>query len=359
MKTLLLSILFLFYIGNITFVKAEQNSISDSLTCTQKLNKAKKVYDAGNITEVDALLKTCLENGFTKEEKMQALRLIILSSLFQDEHIVAEKNLLSLLKEDPEYALNPAVDPAEFYELYNSYRTLPVLNIGLIAGINTTSIQEKQTYSIGSSLDKKPTYKSRIGYHGGIVGDILLYRKFQVHTGAIWNLKNYTYTNTFLYNDATTLTSEENLMWIDVPLALKYNIGKGKLKIFLTAGITYSLLLNSTSTLSRQNIDESNAAKESSLSFKSIRNPTTTSALVGLGVRYKVGYGYIFLDGRYNFGLLNVANPENRFQTENGDNLFYYGYVSSDFNINNMAISVGYMKSIYKPKKIRKLGEDK
>ncbi len=331
-------------------------SLSDSVTCTQRLNKAQKVYDAGKITEVESYLKDCIKDGFSKEEKMQALRLLILASLFQDEHDKAEKSLLLLLKEDPEYVLNPAIDPAEFYELYNSYRTLPVINIGIMGGINTTTISEKQSYSVGSELDNKPQYKGRFGFQGGIVADILLYRKFQINTGVLFAVKNFTYKNTLLYDNVSTLSSKENQMWMDVPLALKYNIGKGKLKLFVLGGGSFGLLMSANSKLSRENTG-STVAKESSEKFKKIRTPYTYSALLGLGVRYKIGYGYIFLDARYSMGLRNVANAKNRFYTENGDNLFYYGYVSSDFTVNNIAISVGYMKSLYKPKKIRQLGE--
>ncbi len=352
----LLLLILLISIGNNVY--AETHNVSDSVTCTQKLNQAKKIYDAGKITEVEAYLKDCLEEGFTKEEKMQALRLLILAHLFQDEHDIAEANLLLLLKEDPEYVLNPAIDPAEFYELYNSYRTLPVINIGIMGGINTTSISEKETYSMGSELDNKPSYKGRIGFQGGLVADILLYRKFQVNTGALISLKNFTYKNTFLYNSATTLTSNESQMWMDVPLAIKYNLGNGKAKLYGLAGGTFGLLLSANSKMSRENSDNANAAKEETEKFKKLRNPYTVSATVGLGVRYKVGYGYMFLDARYNFGLKNVASTKNRFYTEDGDNLFYYGYVSSDFTVNNLAISVGYMKSIYKPKKIRQLGNE-
>ncbi len=343
-------------IGNNVY--AGLNNLSDSVTCTQRLNQAKKVYDAGKITEVESYLKDCIKDGFTKEERMQALRLLILSSLFQDEHSVAEGNLLLLLKEDPEYVLNPAIDPAEFYELYNSYRTLPVINIGITGGINTTSISEKQAYSVGSETDDKSSYKSRFGFQGGLVADILLYKNFQINTGALLSLKNFTYKNSFLYKNGTTLTSNENQMWMDVPLALKYNIGKGKLKLYGLAGGTFGLLLNDNSKLSRQNSDNSNAAKEELVKFKKIRNAYTMSALLGLGVRYKVGYGYMFFEARYNLGLKNIANVKNRFYTSNGDNLFYYGYVSSDFTVNNLAFSLGYMKSIYKPKKIRQLGSE-
>ena len=358
MKKSLLSILLLLIIGIGNNIYAESNNVSDSVTCTQKLNKAKKVYDAGKITEVESYLTDCIKDGFTKEERMQALRLLILSFLFQDEHDKAEKNLLLLLKEDPEYVLNPAIDPAEFYELYNSYRTLPVLNIGLTGGLNTTHISEQKAYSVGSESSDKSKYKSRFGFQGGIVADILLYKNFQVNTGVLLTLNNFTYTNSFLYNKATTLTSKEGQMWMDVPLALKYNIGKGKMKLFVLGGGMFGMLLSDNSKLSRENDDNSSAAKESSEPFKKIRNPYTVSALVGAGVRYKVGYGYIFLDARYSIGLKNVANVKNRFYTKNGDNLFYYGYVSSDFTVNNLMISIGYMKSLYKPKKIRQLGNE-
>lgn len=356
-RTLLLSVLLVFLISIGNNLHAETTALSDSITCTQKLNKAQKVYDAGKLSEVEGFLTNCIQNGFSKEEKMQALRLMILASLFQDEHAKAEIYLLRLLKEDPEYSLNPAIDPAEFYELYNSYRTLPVLNIGLIGGITTTNIMEKQTYSVGSEADNNPKYKSRFGYQGGIVADILLYRKFQVHTGGIFNIKNFTYTNTFLYDKATTLTSRESEMWLDIPLALKYNIGNGKMKLYLMAGGSFGVLMSANSKLSRENSDNSNAAKEGTEKFNKIRSPYNISGLVGIGVRYKVGYGYVFLDGRYNIGFKNIANVKNRYFTDDGNNLFYYGYVSSDFNVNNLMISVGYMKSIYKPKKIRQLGE--
>jgi len=262
------------------------------------------------------------------------------------------------LKEDPEYILNPAVDPAELYELYNSYRTLPIFNIGITGGLNTTNISEKQSYSVGSLSSDKSSYKSRFGFQGGVVADILLYKNFQINTGAMLTLNNFTYTNRFLYGGATTLTSKENQMWMSVPLALKYNIGKGKIKFYGLAGGMFGLLISDNSKLSRQNSDNSNAAKEATEAFKAIRNPYTISAIIGLGVRYKVGYGYVFLDARYSIGLKNEANVKNRFSTKNGDNLYYYGYVSSDFNVNNLLISVGYMKSLYKPKKIRQLGNE-
>ena len=216
MRNFLLSLLFIFIISFGNTIYAETTNLSDSVTCTQRLNKAQKVYDAGKITEVEAYLKDCIKEGFSREEKMQALRLLILASLFQDEHEKAEASLLLLLKEDPEYVLNPAIDPAEFYELYNSYRTLPIINIGIMGGVNTTTISEKQSYTVGSDMDSKPEYKGRFGYQGGLVADILLYKKFQINTGALLSFKNFTYKNTLLYNSVSTVSSKENQLWMDV-----------------------------------------------------------------------------------------------------------------------------------------------
>ena len=329
---------------------------ADTLTCTQKLNKAQKVYDAGNITEVEGLLSVCVESkaGFSKEEKMQALRLMILSYLFQDENEKAEQKLLALLKEDPEYQLNPAIDPAEFYQLYNSYRTVPVLNIGILAGGNMTSGSEIKTYSIDNSNTNKPTYKSGYGFHAGITADIHLYKQFQINTGVILSFKNFTYQDSLLYGNYTYIQSKESQMWLDVPLALKYNFGKKKLRPYIYAGGSFNLLVNANADFTRTNKDRSNAADAGTEKMNDIRSSINYTALFGAGLRYKVGYGYMILDVRYTIGLRNVTDPANRFSNSDGANLFYYGYVSSDFSINNLAVSVGYLKSIYKPKKIKK-----
>jgi hypothetical protein len=328
--------------------------ISDTaLTCTQKLNRAQKVYDAGKITEVEPLIAECLKDGFTRAEKMQALRLLTLAYLFQDEQGKAEQKLLELLHEDPEYTLNPAIDPAEFYQLYNQYRTLPVVSIGLVGGINRTGVTEAKEYTVSSVESKTSKYASRTGFQAGILADILLYKNFQVNTGVLWNLKRFTYEKSLLYSDYSILTSQENQMWFDLPVALKYVVGKRKLRGFALGGISSNILLTANSTLSRENTDNSSAANEASQNFRKQRRYFAPSILAGAGARYKVGYGYIAFDVRYQFGLRNVTNSENRYLSEDGRLLFYYGYISSDFSVNNLAFTIGYYKSFYKPKKIK------
>src|SRR5436853_446608 len=94
--------------------------------CSQNLKKAQKEYDEGRLTEVSGILESCLKDGFTRDQKLQAYRLLILTNLFSDQPDIAEQHLLHLLKEDPEYKINPGVDPAEFVTLFNQYNTSAV-----------------------------------------------------------------------------------------------------------------------------------------------------------------------------------------------------------------------------------------
>ena len=54
------------------------------------------------------------------------------------------------------------------------------------------------------------------------------------------------------------------------------------------------------------------------------------------------------LDLRYNFGLTNNVNGENRYKDDEEWSL--YQYVDDDFSINNFYMSLGYVYSFYKTK---------
>ncbi|MFA6403572.1 MAG: hypothetical protein WCX31_18405 [Salinivirgaceae bacterium] len=79
--------------------------------CVVKLNEAEKLYEEGKIEKIPEMLNSCIESGFNKENKITALRLLTLVYLFDDNLIKAESSLLRLLKEDPEFKTNQAIDP--------------------------------------------------------------------------------------------------------------------------------------------------------------------------------------------------------------------------------------------------------
>jgi hypothetical protein len=318
--------------------------------CSKNLKKAQKEYDEGRLTEVAGILDSCLKEGFTRDQKLQAYRLLILTNIFTDEPALAEQNLLLLLKEDPEYRINPALDPVEFVTLFNLYNTSAVVSVGIIGGVNQSRAHLVRTFSTDNS-NTKATYKPHIGFQGGLSVDILLKKAFQINTGIQVVQKKYEYSNTMF--NYTTLNLQESQLWMELPLALKYNFRyKKKLIPYVYSGGNMGLFLSSSGTLTRVSTTGDNNASGPNVSLTSLRNKLNFSAFAGGGLRYKLGYGYISLDLKYAIGLKDIANPNKRYS--NNDLVYFYGYIDSDFKLNNFYVSVGYFKSFYKPKKLKK-----
>lgn len=322
--------------------------------CTKNLNKATKEYESGRLNGIPEILEGCLQNGFTRPEKLQAYRLLILTYLFQDEDEKAEKTLLDLFKLDPEYKVNEALDPAEFVNLYNSYRTLPVINIGLKGGLNLTQIHSLVSYEVDNPTDKQSDYKMMLGYQIGLNVDFLIHNKWQLSTDLLFTGKKYQYTNDIL--DYSKLVFTERQSWLELPVMLKYTFTKKKLTPYLQAGFSTGLLMSSSASVERlDNVTNSNQAVGPEIETKDLRKKLMFSLVYGGGLRYKVGYGYAVFDVRYQMGLRNATNIEKRYS--NPELLYKYGYISDNFLMNNMIFSLGYYKSIYKPKKIKNINE--
>ena len=79
--------------------------------CTQALNEATLSYQNGNLYAIPGLLLPCINNGFTKEEKIQALRLLTTTYLYLNKEGEADKTFVKLLKMDPNHQVIEGVDP--------------------------------------------------------------------------------------------------------------------------------------------------------------------------------------------------------------------------------------------------------
>ncbi len=89
------------------------------------------------------------------------------------------------------------------------------------------------------------------------------------------------------------------------------------------------------------------------ITFTKYRNRFNQSLFLGGGVRYKIGLDFVFADLRYSAGLRNVVIP-----TSTNDSfgpMPEYAHVDDYFRLDNIAISFGYMKPLYKPRKVKKV----
>jgi hypothetical protein len=335
--------------------QAQKKQLQDSLVenrCVQTLRQSEKAYDAGLIDKIEATLLPCIESeSFSKFEKLQAYRLIILTKLNDNEDEEANAYFIKLLKLDPEYQINAASDPSEFVQLYNSYRTNPIYSLGAKAGVNLTTPTSFVPYGVYNTAENTGSYKSLLNVQFGFNADFNLSKKLAVGTDLMLSFKKFQYKNTLMgYSE---LTSVESQMWLELPVLLKYTMGKKKTRFYVQGGGAVSMILNSSSNITRKDLTtQSNQAIGPDINTKGLRNMFNYSLVGGGGIRYKAGYGYVVLDVRYMYGLNNISDTDSKYS--NDELIYKYGYIDNNFTLNSLMFSVGYYKSFYKPKKLPK-----
>jgi Outer membrane protein beta-barrel domain len=318
--------------------------------CALKLREAQAQYNIGHIEEIPELLKSCLENGFTKEEKLQAYKLLINAYIFDDKSMEAELFMLDFLKKFPEYKL-AATDPSEFVDLLNQFDNNPRSSIGFIFGGTMTNVRVIQTYSVNNEKDADAKYTSSgIGFQAGLMYNINLTPQFEI------SLEPMYIQNTFEYQSSpfsfSILKYTEDQSRIDFPISFVYTFAKNSFIPYARIGMKTSYLLSGKSDSKRSYLAdiESNDVTGTSVDILDQRKVNNYWAVLGGGFRYRIPGAYVFLDFRYNLGLSNQVNTNSR-GNGNDDNTWLYFYRQDDFFLDDIALSVGLAKTIYRPKR--------
>lgn len=331
------------------------------LNCTQKLNQAEDMFDAGSLSEIPDLLNSnrgkCFnKDGFSKEEKIRAYRLLALVHLFNDNGPEAEEAVINLLTADPEHPLSPD-DPIELKYLFDKYRSEPIFRIGGKFGANQTfinSIGEFGSYSNESEVSKE--YKSGLGLQAELTFEYTIIENLEVLAGFGWNLNKYeisynsitsddiTYPNAVSFNVA--LTETQNI--IKTPLMVRYGYSFGNLTPYATLGLSFDYLLNSSMSGSRSGTTTRQLPSLALLDDK-LRKEFNWSYFAGVGLKLKSKTDFLLFEVRYNMAGSNTVRTKYRYSNEKL--LFDMAHVDDDKLVNSLGISIGYIKSIYKPKK--------
>jgi hypothetical protein len=92
------------------------------------------------------------------------------------------------------------------------------------------------------------------------------------------------------------------------------------------------------------------------ISTAKLTNALNYSAVIGGGINYKIGLNYISFEVRYSMEMLNVTKENDRWRedfTEARDLKFPMGHVGDDYKLSNLSFFVGFVKPLYKPRKIK------
>ncbi len=339
----------------------------DAGGCLQTLSLANDEFNAGRFFGIPSLLKECIDNGFSSEQRIQAYYLLSQAYLILGDPIAAEDSYLRLLREDPEYIATPERDPIDLVYLSKKFTATPVFtphfrfggNVGIVRTIHEINTEG---YPVPRSN------KLKIGYHLGAGVDWNINDNLSLGAELLYSFKSFKVIKTNIsVDDIQELTERQS--WIDIPLFLKYRDNLGKVRPFGYAGVAMNLLVGAKVELRTENVSpilSDNSSRvptegpDINVGYK--RNFLNRSLLIGGGAYYKIGKDFLFADLRYMIGMTNLANEDKNYYNEDGTlatTISRYRWTGDYFRLDNLSISIGYVKPLYNPRRIKKANTKK
>ncbi len=332
------------------------SKIMNAQDCTETLQQARNMYTDGEIATIPDLLEACIKNGFTKEEKVQAYKLIIQVYIFEDKIDEAEKTLLKLKKTNPVYQIDYENDGAEFIDLFKQYQTTAFLTVGLFVGLNLPIIQITERFTMGDIKNYNPEYTTSLGsnFQGGLRILYQPYPNVEVQFDPFFMKSSFSYTSQFVSiedYDLYKLEFIETINLIHFPLSAVYNYPVNNIVPYVSAGFDLALLSSATSKPARNYDVTLTHITGTDIPLKELdhRNTLTKNIIIGLGVKWKRPRFYMFFDLRHHFALDNIVNASNRYSNTEFD--YKYHYIDDNLKMYNFMMTLGVAKSFYTHKK--------
>ena len=350
-----------------------------SQNCTQLLNQAEDDYEEGRLLGIPARITGCLDNhSFSKEEEVRARKLLALVYIFTDQEAQAEIAMINLLKVDPEHRLDPQVDPAELFFLYDQFRTEPIFRISFKAGLNTSNVVVIEDYATnnllvhdnfynGTTPDGDDSYtvpgdSSDVDYNANSTRDYhfwaeLLFQKevyegVDVSSGVQFRTSSYSadsYVNQVNINNSIV----NSQTYLRIPIQASYTLwSSNRDKILLPYGFlggSFDYLMKANLTGSRIGGTTSTIQGEIDLIETNQVNRVNYSLTAGVGLKISFKTHFFTVEGRYDTGRRNYINGDERYT--NSNYTFDLAYVEPALSLDFISVSLGYTLSIYRPKK--------
>lgn len=335
-------------------------------TPAQTLRLARATYEQGRLHEIPTQLNEgVISKMNNKQDKVEAYKILCLSYIYLEEPEKADESMLNILRTDPYFEINEAVDPAEFVALYKTFRTLPILRIGGKLGVDAARPNVKETTTAGD-LEGDSNYKALIGINFGLSVDKPISERLNIHAELLYSQKRFGLTQTFSRFNGDPDSDEnfqneteaiETQTWLSLPLAVQYKPFGNKSKFnekfnpYVAAGVTVDYLLNAKIS-GEQLRDGQSSVQEKSFEFTASRNSMNISVMAAVGIKLRAAGGYIVTEIRYLHGLTQLSSKESAFQ--NPEITWELTYADPVFKISSLGISAGYIQNIFNPKKLKR-----
>ncbi|WP_188461018.1 outer membrane beta-barrel protein [Marivirga lumbricoides] len=230
--------------------------------------------------------------------------------------------------------------------------------LGIRGGINFTNVTPINRFSgfnpvnySEESLEKE--YKSFENPSFNIGMDITFYHAgFSISTFPSFFIHNLGYESNRLWEgDAaadryeTKYSVDQSITFIDLPVAVKYDILKNKVRPFVMAGAFYSFKFAANKEV---NIQETDYASETPQAYDratiNLNNPqefnNNWGVLGGIGASFDFWNIRTIIDFQYRHSFESVVNPAERFRESE---FSAFGEVQDDYSLQNYSGSISFV----------------
>jgi hypothetical protein len=343
--------------------------------CELTLNRAAEEFNAGHFYVIPSVLDPCL-NKFSVEQRQRAYLLLTQTYLLLDDPIGAKQSYLGVLKANPEFLTDTALHPIDVIYLSKKFTATSIFSWFVKAGSNISVIRPIFERSTVGEPALKQNYKLRIGYQAAVGGDLNLSEKINLRGEVMFSMATYEQESLNYFNlDSKSVIDRQN--WLSLPIAFVYTDDYGKFRPYGYAGYAIHYLLadkaNITITNDRPSgtssdvLEREKTPEESpTLDLMYMRNRFNQSVIAGGGLKVKIGLDYLFVDLRYSIGLRNVVSEKNSYADyseadltsttfiRSMDTATRYMHVDDYFRLDNLALSVGFLRPLYKPRELKR-----
>ena len=317
-------LLFIFVLAGSSIAMAQTN-------CERNLNEARADYSNGNLYAIPGKLTDCLENGFSKNDKIIALRYLTLTYININQQEKARETLIKLLNIQTDYQVKEGIDPLELYSLYRKIDTDIKYFIGVTFGLNYNTIQVEQHYT---PFADQHEYKYSPLLNIPQFGAQFLYpfsKKWLAGVELNYQNQQFAYeeTNTNTETDEFTIIGyDANNHGVNLNLNMRYMLDYYQWKPFVELGtvgrfnLTYDLLSYSTEFSNSVNNEEiiDNINLFDPEDTRRSRYNLGLSASIGSMIKILTYYGEVkFTATKFTYNHLNMFARENRYIKTIGD----------------------------------------
>ncbi len=325
--------------------------VAQTTSCEAQLSAATAEFEAGRFYGIPSMLKPCIDNGFTREQRQRAFLLLTQAYLLLDDPIGADNSFLEVLRANPEFLADTARDQIDVVYLSKRFTADPIFSLSGRVGGNFSPVSVIQEINPSGDLAKND-YKLRIGFQVAVGADWHISQRLALAGEVGYAFTSYKKNQIKWQGDLEEFIDKQN--WICLPVSAKYTLlTRGKIRPYVFGGYSLNLLFSDKAQVRTLKNDGEVTLDESlpEESYSAYRRKVNTSFFIGAGSKYKIGLDFLFAEMRYNFGLTNIVVPTS---TYNGP-AQQSGHVDDYFRLNNFSISIGYVRPLYKPRMVKRV----